>query len=264
MLSQVFANEFVRPMANGKTAPVLIVCEKINGDEVEVVTKFSIGCEQKEISLAAEVIGACLAGDLGLPVPEPFLVEVSEDFIATVPNAEHRDRIKTSNRIAFGSRLMTGQYSAWTNGSLISEAMLSSAAAIFAFDGIIQNPDRRTDNPNCLVRGDEIRIFDHELAFAHAVILFWTAPWKVGGLDTLTEMPGLHIFRSGLRGREIDFGPIRRSWLALSDARISEYGEAVPDEWSSATKSVASALQLIKDARDNIDACLIEIERVLK
>src|SRR5262249_26198574 len=30
---------------------------------------------------------------------------------------------------------------------------------------IIQNPDRRTENPNCLVRGESIRIFDHDLAF---------------------------------------------------------------------------------------------------
>lgn len=255
----------MRPMLNGKTGPTLIVCQKQNGEEVEVVTKCSAGCEQKETSLATEVIGACLAADLGLPIPEPFLVELGPEFISSVPDthAVHRNRMIASNFVAFGSRHVTGQYSAWTNGNLISEAMLPSAAAIFAFDGIIQNPDRRDGNPNCLVRGDDIRIIDHELAFAHRLILQWKAPWKVGGLQNL-EAPGQHIFRAGLKGKQIDYGSIRAAWAGLSDAQISAYGNAVPAEWADATNSVASALQLIKDARDNIDACITEIQRVLQ
>lgn len=249
-------------MANGKTNPALILCQKNDGDEIEVVTKYSSGCEQKEASLAAEVIGACLASDLGLPILEPFLVELDPEFIASVPNNEQRDKMATSNTVAFGSKHVTGQYSVWTNGNLISEAMLPSAAAVFTFDGIIQNPDRRDGNPNCLVRGDEIRIIDHELAFAHGLILFWKAPWTVGGLQSF-ETPGLHIFRAGLRGKKIDYQPIRDAWAGLSDAQISAYEAAVPAEWAGAANSVASALQLIKNARDNMDACITEIQRVL-
>jgi hypothetical protein len=263
LISRVFATEFMRPMINGKSGPALVNCQRVDGEDVEVVTKCSAGCEQKEIGLAAELISACLAAELGLPILEPFLVELDPEFIASVPDAVHRDRMMASNFVAFGSKHITGQYSAWTNGYLISEVMLPSAAAVFVFDGIIQNPDRRDGNPNCLVRGDEIRIIDHELAFAHGLILFWKAPWKVGGLQSL-ETPGLHIFRSGLKGRQINYGPIRTAWAGLLDAQISAYGNAVPAEWASATNSVASALQLIKDARDNIDACITEIERVLQ
>jgi hypothetical protein len=250
-------------MINGKTGPALLLCQRQDGEEVEVVAKYSAGCERKETSLAAEVVGACLAADLGLPILEPVLVELDPRFIASVPDVQHRDRMAASNFVAFGSKHVTGQYSAWSSGNLISEAMLPSAAAVFAFDGIIQNPDRREGNPNCLVRGDEIRIIDHELAFAHGLILFWKAPWKVGGLQNL-ETPGLHIFRAGLRGKAIDYEPIRSAWAALSDTQISAYGNAIPAEWATATNSVASALQLIKDARDNIDACITEIQRVLQ
>lgn len=263
LISRVVATEFMRPMKNGKTGPALINCQRANGEDVEVVTKCSAGCEQREISLAAEVIGACLAADLDLPILEPFLVELDPQFIASVPDPVQRERMSASNSVAFGSKHVTGQYSAWTTGSLISEVMLPNAAAVFTFDGIIQNPDRRDGNPNCLVRGDEIRIIDHELAFAHGLILFWKAPWKVGGLGTL-ETPGFHIFRAGLKGRQIDYGPIRAAWAGLSDAQILAYGNAIPTEWASATDSVASALQLIKDARDNINACITEIERVLQ
>lgn len=265
LVSRVVATEFVRPMDNGKTGPFLAVCQSVTGLEFEVVVKCSAGCEQKEASLAAEVIGACLASDLGLPILEPYLVELDPEFISSIPDdhSTHRLKISKSNFVAFGSKHVTGQYSAWTNGNLISEAMLPSAAAIFAFDGIIQNPDRRDGNPNCLVRGEDFRIIDHELAFAHRLILFWKAPWTVGGLQSF-ETPGLHIFRSGLKGKKIDYSPIRAAWKSLSDIQIDSYGDAIPAEWSSATDAVIGALRLIKDARDNIDACITEIERVLK
>ena len=61
----------------------------------------------------------------------------------------------------------------------------------------------------------------------------------------------------------IDFDPIRTVWAGLSDGRIAEYGSVIPNEWSGAAGVVDSALSLIRDARDNIDACLAEVKRVL-
>ena len=143
--------------------------------------------------------------------------------------------------------------------------MLPMAAGIFVFDGIIQNPDRRSVNPNCLVRGDELRIFDHELAFSHDLPRIgqpWTRPWVLGGLKSL-ETNGNHIFRAGLKGRSIDFGPIRAAWQGLSDAHIADYEGELPAEWTDVARAAASATKLIRDARDNIDAVLQEVKRVL-
>jgi hypothetical protein len=77
------------------------------------------------------------------------------------------------------------------------------------------------------------------------------------------ERPGFHIFRASLAGRVIDFDPIKTAWTSLSDARIAEYGSMVPSEWAGAAGAVKTALTLIQDARDNIDACLAEVKRVL-
>lgn len=52
-----------------------------------------------------------------------------------------------------------------------TEATRPTAAGVLLFDAIIQNPDRRDENPNCLVQGNELRMIDHELAFAHRLIL---------------------------------------------------------------------------------------------
>ena len=192
----------------------------------------------------------------------PYLVEIPPVFSDIVPDIARGDKIKASKPVAFGSTFITGQYSTWVTGNKISDAMLPIAAAIFAFDAIIQNPDRRDGNPNCIFRGDECRIFDHELCFAHDKILFWKPPWALDGLNTLTT-PGNHIFRVGLRRRKLDFSDIRYRWRELPDARLRAYEKAIPVEWDAAVASVTAALRLIGDARDNIDGCIKEIERVL-
>jgi hypothetical protein len=171
MLGRVVALEYVRQMGAGRTCPLMVNCEKPDGSVVSVVAKFSDFCDQREVHLAREIVGACLAGDLGLPVPEPMLIEIPAGWSDIVPDPSLRARVAASSPIAFGSTLMTGGFSAWTPDTRIKEAMYDTAAAVFAFDAIIQNPDRRTTNPNCLVRGEDIRIIDHELAFAHRVVL---------------------------------------------------------------------------------------------
>jgi hypothetical protein len=262
MLTRVTAIEHHSVITSGKTQPSRIVCERSDGTTVEVVAKFSVGCEEREVGLAREVIATCLAGDLGLPVPEPFLVDVSDDWADQVKNDVQRERIKASSRVAFGSRLITGGFAVWQQEIQIDEAMLAVAGAIFVFDAVVQNADRRADNPNCFVRGTQIRIFDHELAFTHGVVIGWKPPWALGGLKPL-ETPGFHIFRTGLVGREIDFGPIRSAWAGLSDARIAEYERVLPTEWTGVAAAAKAALTLIRDARDRIDACLAEVKRVL-
>jgi len=43
---------------------------------------------------------------------------------------------------------------------------MQDTTEIFAFDLMVQNPDRRKGKPNLLRKGDELAIFDHEMAFS--------------------------------------------------------------------------------------------------
>jgi len=262
MLARVSPVDFVRATTSGRTQPALLNCERPDGEFIEVIAKFSSFCDEGVANLVREVIAACLAGDLGLPIPEPVLIEVTDQWIGIIPPGVHRTKFSTSARIAFGSKYAGPQFSLWSPGTRLLEAIAPVAAAIFVFDGIIQNVDRRSINPNCLVRGDDIRIFDHELAFTHGMIIGWQPPWKLGALKAM-EAPGHHIFRTALRGREIDFQPIRHAWAGLSDARIESYAQQLPNEWAAGAAAAGTAVGLIKEARDNIDACLAEVQRVL-
>lgn len=261
MLARVTAAEYVRPTSQGRTCPSVVVCEKEDGTFVEIVAKFSAHCDQGVTNLVREVTAGCLAGALGLPVPEPFLIDVPAGWADTIADATQRAKIKASSPVAFGSRMITGQYSAWTSTTRIDEEMVDTAAAILTFDGIIQNPDRRAINPNCIVRGRNIRIFDHELCFMHGVIIGWRPPWIVGGLNAL-ETPGYHIFRPGLRRRPLDFDPIEAAWAGVSDQKVADFEAAIPAEWGGGD-AAKQATQLIKDARDNIRGCVTELKRVL-
>lgn len=220
MLTQVEAIEFSREMGKGKTEPLILVCERDDTTTVEVVAKLVVGCEQHQTSLAREAIAACLAA---------------------VPSTRHKSRLHRSRPYAFGSRLITGQWSNWTAGKTMPSALVQIAASIFCFDAITQNPDRRVENTNCLTKDDDVRIFDHELSFTHGMVLSWEAPWKLGGLKPL-ERPGAHIFRQPLVGRDIDYGPIKTAWETLSDAKLQSYLDRLPSEWQVPLAALQSAI----------------------
>lgn len=261
MIETVSAVRFHAAVTSGKTKPVRIECEKSDETTVEVVAKFSAGSERKTIALGMEVVAACLAADLGLPIPQPYLVELTDEFVRSVAEPASRQLMERSNLLAFGSTHVGTGFRAWTAADSISPGMLEAALAIFAFDGFICNTDRRPENPNCLVRAPQLRIFDHELAFTHKMLIGYRQPWTLGGLAPLAS-PGQHIFYAGLKGRQLELAPIRQGWSAISDERLQQYRSCVPHQWAAA-EAVDDAISLIQGVRDNIDAAIAEVGRVL-
>lgn len=260
MLKRVNAVAFHRGTIAGRTNPAFVTCE-YEGDHFEAVAKFAVTCEEGTTNLAREVISACLAADLRLPVPEAMLVEASPEWIETLPE-DRRQLMRGSCPVAFGSAAIVGQFAAWSAGNIVSDNMSYGALAVFVFDAVIQNPDRRLGNPNCIVRGDDFRIFDHELAFAHRLMLNWRPPWEADGLDWIARNRD-HIFYGQLAGRDLDYEPIRQAWDRLSDAMIDDYRAALPAEWQDAIPTADAAIELIRASRDKIDAVLTEVRRVL-
>lgn len=264
MLDSTYAIECLRASSSGRTSPAIMLCEGKSDDDLELYCKLSDKCEEGVIHLAREAITACLAADLDLPIPRPFRVEITDEFIETVSDPEMKRRFKASCRVGFGSTKVPEQFSSWPTAHRADPAMIDKVAAIFLFDGIIQNGDRRVQNPNCLVRGEDLRIIDHDLCFAHGLLFNWTAPWQTGGMEALRQIgENQHVFHASLKGKTPDFSLIKNAWTGLSDTRIDGYQSAIPPEWAAANGVVASAIKLIKDARDNFDDCILEARRVI-
>ncbi len=262
MLEKVEATRFDRPMTKGRTMPLLLAAEYSDGRSVELIGKFSHGGQIGAIGLAREAISAMLAADLGLPVPKPLLVTISDTFIETVPDPDAAALLRQSLRVGFGSSKLPDGYIVWLNGNSVSKRMLAQAAEIFAFDALIQNVDRRPENPNMQVNGEQIAIYDHELALILENVLFWKPPWAAGGLDNIAH-PDRHVFFTALKGQTLDFSRLIGAWEAISDDRLAQYQAALPAEWNGASDLIGKVLSFVKELRDNIRSAMKEVQKVL-
>lgn len=262
MLEKVEAVRFDRAMTKGRTMPLLLAAEFSDGRSVELIGKFSHGGQIGAIGLAREAISAMLAADLGLPVPNPLLVTISDAFIETVPDKEAAALLRQSLRVGFGSSRLPNGYTVWPDGNGVPKRMLAKAADIFAFDALIQNADRHPKNPNMQVKGEEIAIFDHELAFIWEGVLFWKPPWEAGGLDNIAQ-PNRHVFFTAIKGKTFDFSRIIGAWEAISDARLAEYRAALPAEWNGASDMIGKVLGFVRQLRENIRPAMLEMQKAL-
>jgi hypothetical protein len=262
MLNLVTAVRFDGRVQSGRTVPCRLTCEAADGTEVEVVAKFSDGCDRKVTALVIEAITAMLAADLDLPVPEPFLVTLEPEFIAGLTDETVTAMARRSSPVAFGSKHLPPGYTSWPVGKSIHKDALATAAEIFAFDVLIVNDDRRPENPNCLFSGSSLAIYDHEAAFFTRGIIGWRPPWEKSSLESFKRTPR-HLFFEQLRGKAVNFDRFAGAWLAVTDNRLEAYRTALPDAWNAAKQDANDALMYIGQVRDNIEAALQEVRRVI-
>jgi len=242
-------------MGVGRTKPCLITCEGTTAedDDVQVVVKFSAGCFEKEKNLAIEAISAMLAADLKLPVPEPFLIDIDDDFIGSISDAEIKAHITSSNRVAFGSKLLPNGFGAWLKNGRIPKELTQVAAEVFIFDAIIVNADRRPTNPNCLTTGEVIAIFDHELSFAMNQELFWKEPWHEQGFEKIAESTN-HIFAPVFfEEKPLELNRFKAAWRNIPFERFRQYCEALPTEWVMDNDFLERIVIYLQDIQVNIE-----------
>ena len=263
MLDLVTAIRFDRRMGSGRTKPMLLACAAADGNEVEVVAKVSAGCDRGVGGLVAEAIAAMLAADLDLPSPEPFLVQLEQEFIEIWTDAEVRRLAENSVTVGFGSKKLPNGFTTWPIDKAIPQHLRGTAAEILAFDALILNDDRRPDNPNCLCDGTNFAILDHELAFLTEGVIGRKPPWEPASLEPL-KRPRAHLFSDALRGRAINLDRFAGAWENITDARLAEFRAALPPEWAADAGAASIALGYIAKVRDNIQAAVAEISRVLK
>lgn len=264
MLEQVTAVRFDKRITSGRTAPCLLTCVRENGEDVEVVTKFSAGLFRKEADLVSEALAAMLASDLDLPVPEPFLVSFDQEFVRLVHPLDSvvAEKMEKSSRVAFGSSKLPPGFSTVLRDRPIPRALCAQAAEVFAFDALILNADRRPENANCLTNGREFAIIDHELAFLVEGVIGLKMPWEAGALETV-RMNKTHLFLDGLIGKTVNFDRFAGAWQAITDERLQQYKSALPPEWAGADRTTDATLGYLAQVRNNIEPALAEVRRVL-
>jgi HipA-like protein len=230
MVRRLIAAQFHKRMEAGRTFPLLCSCEDAAERHVgDYVVKLRGYAEGGTGSMLNELFASLLATHFDILVPEPAVVEISPSFAELVSwrHPEFADRVRNSVGLNFGCKLLKGGIT-WPVDKTIPEAMRQAAVNTFAFDALIQNPDRRFNNPNLLVNGDNVFLYDHESAFSFVFAIAPSkAPWELAGEAYLDA----HVFFRGLKGKAVDLGAFSAGLKSLTEDLLDTIAADIPESW---------------------------------
>jgi hypothetical protein len=263
---QVTATQFLQPMKTGRNRPLLLGCEDGVGKKFEVVVKFR-GQQMSEQAQTAELIAAQLADDLGLQVPQAAVVDVPTGFEAVVLMPEEAEIVKRSSGPNFGSVHIGPGFTTWLPGRSPYGAQRDQAAEVFAFDTLVQNPDRRPITPNLWVKSDRIGVYDHEQAFSFLYLQIIGAaprPWSTASQGKDFGFLEQHIFYRSLRGSRLNLGLFAEKLRVLADEQLEKYVESVPTEWSEGRKLAGTVAGYLREARKERETLINFVKHLLR
>jgi hypothetical protein len=263
---QLTATQFIKPMSTGRNHPLLLGCENAGGDSFELVVKFR-GKEMDAKAQIAELVTAQLADDLGLQVPQAAVVDIPAGFDAIIAEKDLAAMVKSSPGFNFGSVNLGAGFTTWPPGRNPVGTQRDQAADVFAFDTLIQNPDRRAVNPNLWARSDKLGVLDHEQAFsflALPIIGGAPKPWQAAKQPKSFQFLEEHIFYRSLRGGRLDFGPFKEKLGRLTDGQIQGYADAVPAAWRSQSDFCDQVVEYLGEARKHRETLIQFIKHLLR
>jgi hypothetical protein len=210
------AIRYVQPLREGGSLPAVVAT-----DAGLFVVKFR-GAGQGPKALIAELIVGLLAQQLGLPVPDPALIEIAPTFGRAEPDPEIQEILSGSHGINVGARYLDG---AFNFDSFAAREIIDArfASDLVWFDAYTTNPDRTYRNPNILIWQRRPWLIDHGAAiYAHHS---WST---VDRERTRTPFPLIrdHVLLTRADGIE---GADRRLAGRITGGLLDEVLAAVPD-----------------------------------
>jgi hypothetical protein len=245
-------------VASGRNKPVIFGCLDQSGNVVgDYVVKLSGAMETRHRGPASELVASNLAEHFRILRPEPAAVQLHPDLVTWL-SKQRPDLaavLRSSGGLNFGTKLLT-DVSIWPVGRSIPDGMMIAAAHVFAFDCLISNDDRRRDNPNVLVRGDDIFVIDHEAAFSFLYSVVGRVPWAIRHQRSLQN----HVFFYQLRKRQLDLGMFTARLAALGDTELETIIRGVPNEWHHPDLGrVSEHLRNVRDHAAEFERQILEI-----
>lgn len=249
-------------LQSGRNRPGIFRCEKGDGASAgDFVVKLKGSLQADATALAFEALGTALAQRLGINTPNAAVVTIDEELAQAVDQTAPgiAGVIRRSIGANFGSKFLTGMRT-FAIGEAIPSDLREQALNIFAFDALIQNPDRRASNPNLLVASSEYFVIDHDLAFSFMFEVGSVArrPWEIANLPFLQE----HAFYIRLKGRNPSMLGFWAALKSMTEPEIDTIMDDIPAEWR------GRGLQKIQDhlvaVRDHADDFCDQVMGVLR
>jgi hypothetical protein len=257
------ARRLDKVMASGRTHPLVLECEWKEGREpsrFQIMVVKAVGLpEVTEKSLFNELFGNMLANEFGISTPAPGLVHLSEGFakLANSSAVLRQHQIQIRAGLGVGCEYFSQGFAQVIPGTHLTVEELEQAAQLYAFDLLIQNPDRTARKPNCAFRAKQLMAYDFELGFSFLLpVIGLAAPWQVSAHGISTT----HVFRPGLKEQRIDWQPFIGALRKLSKKRLIALIETLPEGWRAYGEQVAEHLL---EARSKAKTLELELQRSL-
>ena len=229
--------EALRPASRlfeGTTTPMGIWgSDRTTGERKEYVVKLQHGERMSPQSCSFELLGAWMAREVGLFAPEPVIVYISKEFVEQTLRG--RDGYKAAYQsigLNYGSVYEDGFTTTPAELMDKGETLFEQAKMLYVFDLFIANNDRGHKKPNVASDGEELLIFDHELAFSFIRIfpvLRNKTPWIFD--DTDTELYRGHHFFNALRYNDIDFAEQVEKLTCFNQSFWDKAFSLMPEPW---------------------------------
>lgn len=230
-LKEVMPSTWIKNLGTGTTLPILAIAVDENGEKIDCVIKCVSAQRMSPEASCRELIASFIAIELDLNVPEPLIVNIHEEFVSLVDQSNPCfEGLKNSIGINYGCVYIDGHWEFTSNQSLDSK-LNKTVNEIFVFDLLISNPDRRIEKPNMFTNGEQIVIFDHELAFSFLKILFFQndEPWLIKDSDINWIKD--HYFYDRIKGKFQDFTHFVDKFSVLNDHFWERCYQHIPNEW---------------------------------
>lgn len=251
-LASTRAVEFVELLQSGRNRPGIFRCENEDGTSAgDYVVKLGGSLQADTSAFGFEALGSALAQRLGINTPNAAVIVIDEELARAVDLTAPgiAGVIRRSIGANFGSQFLTGMRT-FAIGETIPSALRQQALNIFAFDVLIQNPDRRASNPNLLVGSSRYYVIDHELAFSFMFDIGSAArrPWEIASLPFLRD----HVFYARLKRLSQSISAFSEALSSITEPEIDTMMEEIPVEWrGNGLRKIKDHLLVVRDHADD-------------
>jgi hypothetical protein len=198
--------------------------------------------EVTQESLFRELFGNLLAREIGIGTPAPALINLAPEFIKAInpflPNSVHLHA-----GLSVGCEYFHSGFTNVIPDAYLSEELLAQAALIYAFDLLVQNPDRTRLKPNSAYRASSLVAYDFELSFSFLMLIGQVAePWEFSKHGIAT----MHLFRHALRDCKVDWQPFVNAVSSLTRRRLETILKDIPPVMCGQSAQVVEHLLAVK------------------
>jgi hypothetical protein len=226
------AKEPIKSFTSGVNKPVLMRCvNQLTGENLNAVVKLKDG-ERMTIgsSHAFELLGAWLAREMNILVPEPVIIEIPQELYLTSEGSDYYGRLQRSVGYCFGSEYLDNLTQP-NDPDILCRQQIIDLQRILLFDLMVINPDRTPIKINMLTDNKRVYAIDHELSFASIPFMLPSRrnPWELNPGDINSINDG--IIQHLIQNKRFDLEPFVSDIQMISEDFWSKALRLIPETW---------------------------------